>query len=310
MEQSLLFGNGFNQLSSGVKSWADILKDISSNGEVISGVSNTLQYENLFVSNNVIPASQPSGILSKSLEYRVKRRIVDLVANFHRNDFFDLLVDCDVQHYMTTNYDMAIDGAMPEAGFKPSIALKDRYESLYNIHRKRGYLRFDDLKTKYIWPIHGEMDYPMSIMIGYDHYCGSLAKINQVVKGGYELKTDSTIKLGSIINRLEASDRVRTWVDLFFMTDVHIIGLGLCETEIDLWWILNKRKRMMMSKPDKIRNKIYYYGVVEDKYKRLLESFDVIVHDYTKPKTGRTWKPLYYNMLNQMNANIEAGKVV
>lgn len=306
MRQSILFGNGFNRLSENVKDWNEIMKSISSDGEVINGIANTMQYENLILTSRVVPADTPKKILSNSLEYRVKYKIGELVADFRRNDFFDLLADCNVQHYLTTNYDMALDKSMPSLGFAEVPALRDSYESIYSIHRKRVYVSEDDPNCmKNIWPIHGEKDYPTSIMIGYDHYCGSIAKISQVVKGGYELKKKDAQKIPSIINRIkEANNDIYTWPDLFFLSDLHIIGLGLTECEIDIWWLLNRRKRLISEGYAPINNKIYYYGVIEQKYKELLESFDVIVFDCKAPKKGRTWKPLYNKMIGKMNENI------
>ncbi len=36
-----------------------------------------------------------------------------------------------------------------------------------------------------------------------------------------------------------------SWVDLFFTTDVHILGLGLGVVEMHLWWVLTYRARQM-----------------------------------------------------------------
>ena len=41
-------------------------------------------------------------------------------------------------------------------------------------------------KYKYIWPIHGTIQHPKSIMLGLDHYCGSIGKINDYIKGKYK----------------------------------------------------------------------------------------------------------------------------
>lgn len=67
---------------------------------------------------------------------------------------------------------------------------------------------------------------------------------------------------------------------------LHIIGLGLDFSETDIWWILNKRKRLIAdrivedfsNKP----NKIYFYMTENDLKKRLLlEYFGVEVIEYT-----------------------------
>ena len=43
--------------------------------------------------------------------------------------------------------------------------------------------KFDkERETKEVWYAHGEVSNTKSIMLGYDHYCGSLAKINDYIK--------------------------------------------------------------------------------------------------------------------------------
>lgn len=41
MKNSVFFGNGFNRLSEGSKSWSDLLESIA-DGKVINGITNTL----------------------------------------------------------------------------------------------------------------------------------------------------------------------------------------------------------------------------------------------------------------------------
>jgi hypothetical protein len=37
---------------------------------------------------------------------------------------------------------------------------------------------------------------------------------------------------------------VYSWLDVFFRDDIHIVGLGLDYTEIDLWWALTYKARL------------------------------------------------------------------
>lgn len=51
-----------------------------------------------------------------------------------------------------------------------------------------------------------------------------------------------------------------SWIDAFFYMNVHIIGLGLDFSEIDLWWLLTRCARLIQKLgKGKIENKIYYY---------------------------------------------------
>lgn len=67
-----------------------------------------------------------------------------------------------------------------------------------------------------------------------------------------------------------------SWIEFFFNSHVHILGLSLDYSETDLWWLLNKRARLMLD--NEINNKIYYYDSDIDPAKEtLLKSMSVIV---------------------------------
>ena len=55
---------------------------------------------------------------------------------------------------------------------------------------------------------------------------------------------------------------VKSWIDHFFFSNVHILGLGLDFSEIDLWWILDRRKRLIMEGCP-IKNHIFFYDIVK-----------------------------------------------
>lgn len=65
----------------------------------------------------------------------------------------------------------------------------------------------------------------------------------------------------------------------FFISDVHIIGLGLNYNEMDLWWVLNIRRRIKWEDPRIIKNRIYYYPVepLDPGRQSVFSSFDVNV---------------------------------
>jgi hypothetical protein len=119
-------------------------------------------------------------------------------------------------------------------------------------------------------------------MLGLDHYCGSIGKINDYLKGKYEYnKNGEPHILKGIIQRIENNECEIpfSWIDLFFTHNIHIIGFGLQYEETDLWWILNKRQRYIKqhSRENIISNNIYFYGDVEENKKALLMKLGVEV---------------------------------
>ena len=71
-----------------------------------------------------------------------------------------------------------------------------------------------------------------------------------------------------------------SWVELFFSSNIHIMGFSLDFAETDIWWVINRRARMMKD-PDlkgRINNRICFYcHEINEQKKALLKSFNVEV---------------------------------
>lgn len=141
----------------------------------------------------------------------------------------------------------------------PDLSKSNKQEKLYNIRRSRAFSKSGDT-TKIIYPIHGDIDNPKSIVIGYNHYCGTIGKLDAYLKGRAEWEGNLLLKMEE---RLYSEDfAAKSWIDHFFFSNVHILGLGLDFSEIDLWWILVRRKRLIMEGCP-INNHIFFYDIVK-----------------------------------------------
>ena len=282
MKQSILFGNGVNRFTDGMPSWKELLDDIS-NIEIHEDVPNPLKYEAILLkqyknsnweSDNastifIKDANDSNNNTKKKKETDLKNSISEKIQSFKSNDIIHRITLLPVDHYLTTNYDKSLFNEYD----KDSCTPHDVTEKLYSVRRR--YLLKNDNGERFYWPIHGSCDKPASIMLGYDQYCGSLAKIVSYVKGNYDYRL---AKIPSINQRLtDGFDYVYSWVDLFFLTDIHILGLGLGYEETDLWWLLNRRKRIMNDIG--FYNKIYYYETsrIEPDKELIFNTFDVDV---------------------------------
>ena len=281
MIQSVLYGNGFNLLSEGTPSWEKLLEEIAME-PLEKDIPNTLKYEAMiarkpyrdrvvYTYNGVVITYNEKVITySEVVESKLKKDIASRVKSFSSNDFYFRLAGLPVSHYLTTNYDNTLSKSMGEDGFAP----QNKSERLYSIWRQ--YRSHDN---RFYWPMHGNEESPASIMLGYDHYCGALSKINRYVKGSDSVDGN---RADSMVNRLKNENlKIESWVDLFFCSDLHIIGQGLAYEEIDLWWLLNKRKRLEQQFEGLIKNHIFFYPVEDvpaDK-RQLFRDFDVTVID-------------------------------
>lgn len=266
MDKTIFYGNGLNRCNNNNISWESILisaKNIGYTTHTNVSYSNTFKYERIY-------------LLGAEIEIDIKRRIAKKLGEMKSDGVYYTLKDLDVSNFITTNYDYSFHQTVSNE-YKNSVK---SLENLYSI-RRHYELKLRDNSIK-IWNIHGELDDPKTIMLGLDQYTGAISKIESYVKGKYKYTLDNKkISVESIIDKLK-SDKYdyrlsESWIDLFFFTDVHIIGFGLDYSEKDLWWLLNKRARYIKKDKHNIRNTIYFYGEVSNEMADLLKSFEVNV---------------------------------
>lgn len=305
--QSVLFGNGLNLLSDKAPSWERLLEDISK-GPLEKDIPNTFKYEAIitrepyrdsvvYTFNGKVYTFNGTVFTfpGEVFESQLKKDIASRVKEFPVNEFYHRLAALPVSHYLTTNYDNTLSRTLGEDGFSP----QNKSERLYSIWRQ-----YSSRDNRFYWPIHGNEDSPASIMLGYDHYCGALSRINRYVKG-----TDSIDgnRIDSMVNRLKNDKmEIRSWIDLFFCSDMHIIGLGIAYEEIDLWWLLNKRKRLQQQHAGLIKNHIIYYpvGDVPKDKRQLFSVFDVKIMDLDSYKAP--FPKMYNVQLDRIEEYIKA----
>lgn len=298
MNKTLLFGNGLNQLTTGLISWKDLLDNIKKKNKFENlQLPNTMIYERILMERPKLS----DGIFA--VEGNIKAEIAEQMRNISTNEYYDLVFNLGFKNYLTTNYDYSLNKKIEQNGF----ALKSNStEDIYSIRRNTSILDKKEQEIGKIWNIHGEVDRPASIMLGLDHYCGSIGKLDAYIKGTYEYQDNKqTIRVNSITNKIKNRDFDKvSWVELFFNSDVHILGLSLEYSETDLWWILNKRARIMNDKKTSVHisNKIFYYSTsIEPEKQGVLESFNVkvIKTDNPNPKTFN-WGKYYRETLDKI----------
>jgi len=297
--KTILFGNGLNYLSKNSISWQELLNKIKGDNLFENGkLPNTMIYERSIIGNPI------SFDTLTQKEEKIKGEIADLFRNFSGNKYFEKLASINVGNFLTTNYDYA---ALQTYESNPDYKIINKStEDIYSIRRHKEIYFKKKLKSR-IWHIHGEIDIPPSIMLGLDHYCGSVAKIDNYVKGRYEYQVDKkSIKTPSIIEKLEDQSKFdqSSWIELLFNTDVYIIGLGLDFSEIDLWWILNKRARFKLDHKTKklIRNKITYFSTSNDKdHIETLKSLHLDVIQIKLDNTNRKYEKAYDEILKNIH---------
>ena len=285
----LLVGNDINNLSCGL-SWKDLLHDILNfchAGDQIEIDKNKpfpLLYEEIFLT-----ASRQGKIREKDLKSFIAIKTAEIKANHLHQAIRDL----QPAHILTTNYEFTLEGCIP---FENTSIINEKFYSIFR--------RYQVENTTY-WHIHGNCLNPMSINLGFEHYGGQLQLMrNYVVSGTFY--SSKEVPKASLLRRIHTKQvYYHSWIDLFFMKDIHIFGLSLDFVETDLWWLLTYRARQKFHhKNIPVHNKIYYYipeeYVASSKYKLdLLMANDVIIISLPGSDKGKYYESIIQRMGNK-----------
>ncbi|MHB8127588.1 MAG: SIR2 family protein [Mobilitalea sp.] len=301
MKNTLFLGNGFGRCLYNQKSWGELLDQADDQDDLLKMEGDTefnlypFIYERalLNVMNNC------AGKDTQCIEYRdgckpsinCERNHKTVLGNklkIMSSDFLDnnlcelfekLLEKKNIENIITTNYENLIEMLLTKCGYEYSKDESIHDEKVYSIRRHYCYKKNN--RKIFLWKIHGDIAKVETIMLGYDHYCGSIAKIDAYIKGTYKRYIDiKTIpeKCGG-----NSFDEI-SWVELFFSSNIYVIGFGMDFSEIDIWWLLNRRSRLYIQNPNSImdlkKSKIYFFV---DKAKlricEMLATFSVEVVD-------------------------------
>jgi hypothetical protein len=268
--KSVFFGNGLNLANGSQLNWKNLLEGIAHDVNVdcshlLNENKYTMAYEKMIVS-------------PRSDEEIIKKAIIEKLEMAQPSHIYQKLACLGADHYLTTNYEHLLNATFVHEDQKEFSEHEE--EDVYSIRRHHE-ITINHTQTIKIWNIHGSIKKYKSLMLGYDHYCGSIGKIDAYLKGTYTWEDHQ-----KIINTPRMDEKLvkgfddTSWIELFFKSNMHIIGFGMSFDELDIWWLLNRRARMM--KNHKIENSIYFYcNELNEAAKSLLQSYGVHVVEYS-----------------------------
>jgi len=272
-DKVLFIGNGINNLTN-KESWgnlvADLRQKVGKNEDAEDLISQfPLVFENLL----------NYGLINHRItnEYELKSIVAEKVKKIESNEIHQRIIEINPAHTITTNYDFVL-----EKGYDVSNQSRIS-ETRFSIFRKY----VDSNSGRNFWHVHGDCLNPSTINLGFEHYCGQLQDMRNYVVSGTNYKTKNyhndplTKRLSSLKGEPES------WIDLIFTKEIHIIGLCLDFIEIDLWWLLTWRAKLIGQKHINLTNKIFYY--IPEKYCgsskgkiELLENLAVVIKKINK----------------------------
>lgn len=257
-ENTLFIGNGFSRsVFRGMPSWEDLFEGVSSSIQ-----DYTILYEAFLL--DAKRNGQTEDAVKKELIEKIKttfsgKSVKDDIQDLEY--FGQYLIQHHVNNILTTNYDNGIEFILCEVcGYQEQTSKDMVSETIYSIRTYQRFVNKDTGHEVKLWNIHGDLKRIRSITLGFDQYCGSLSKLSEYVKGTYKSsKKDAKIECAGPMDtkcKEQKFDEL-SWAELFFRTNVYIVGFGLNSSEIDIWWLLNKRARLMIDIPQ-IGNTITY----------------------------------------------------
>lgn len=231
----LLLGNGINK-AFGKSSWDDLINEMAT--EMFTDEEKkrieTMPYplRPVIVTNDQVDR-QLDKISSKMAVTDLEPQQAELIRE---------LVSLNFDGILTTNYTYEIETAIDENFYcKPKSACKNRkyMAEVTSSDKQFGLQRCMKLSDaegeRYIWHIHGEAALPKTMILGHYYYGKLLSKIQQYIKD-FKKRYEGC-------NRHEKDFQPQSWIDYFLIGNVYIVGFGLDLAEMDLWWLLNCKKR-------------------------------------------------------------------
>ncbi len=314
----IFFGNGLNRVSEGLD-WGKLIKEVSG-PDYIEGLSNTQLYDIAFLRNKLKYEGDSSvSPEEKKFKKGLADKIIKSLKSTQISEIYQKLAAMPVEDYITTNYDYCLEDALMANGYdNANESEKEQYrfipyikESVYSLHRCHAFIKKDGAKVKIkrIWHIHGEAKNPASIMLGYNHYGSTLGRMANYYNG-----KDIYKSLGILQNRLSSplTSEPKSWIDLFYSKNIHIIGYGLDNAEIDIWWLLGKRARMNQNKLLPIIN-FYEMDLIDEQRvakQKALDAFSVTTNIKSllkaeKNELNKVYAEYYLETLEAINKTIK-----
>jgi len=264
MENTLFLGNGFTRsVFQNMPSWGDLFE------EADSSINNyTILYE-AFRLNAGISGKEEDTVKAELIQ-KIKttfsdKNIREDICNLE--NFGQYLFQHRVYNIITTNYDNGIEFILCDTcGYREQTVKGVVPERIYSIRTYKSFINDETGHIVKLWKIHGDLSRIKSITLGFDQYCGSLSKLMSYVKGNYESSQSGSKTFCKIPMKTKCKEQTFdniSWIELFFRTNVYIVGFGMDFSEIDIWWLLNKRARFLLEVPE-ITNSITY--LYNDKY--------------------------------------------
>ena len=279
----LLLGNGIN-LSYGGISWNGLLGSISTQSR---------EYTNRIIDSDIPAPLKAIAVTEDRIDVQMKlnkNNFYGSVTDGEQQSILKRLLNMGFDCILTTNYSYELE----EAGLGLQSIEDKQLKNLqtHTAEAKRAEAHF--LLHTYmdvpagsnrcpVWHIHGEARKPDSMILGHYYYGNLLFKIKELLG-----------KRGDAYRDCEREGKpfpADSWVDYFITGNVYILGFGMDISELDLWWLMNRKKREKAQV-----GKVHFYEPRNDAdfaKPELLRMLGAEIHSMGISKESKRYKEFY-----------------
>lgn len=246
--QVLLLGNGLNNFN-GERSWKGFLQSISDENskQWIDEAKGPMTFQAILISGN-------------NLSRKLKEKSDSLLPKQPLEDkcgFWEMLLNIEFDDIITTNYTYEIEQALLDKSSLSVEQIKKLAKRLKEGKIEPKYLittcNYIATRDKRVWHIHGEARKPSSMILGHYYYVFLLNRMLNYI--------DSRKSYRWFQNKGQPNE-INSWIDAFILGDVYVLGQGLDFSEIDLWWLINRKHNEIAEK-----GKVYFYEPYAERHK-------------------------------------------
>ncbi len=276
----LFAGNGFNSLDRNYVSWTELIKLLFRKFGVydtylrlfVEKVSPYMQYE--LLAQAIL---EKNGKFDEEDDEKIRMEIANLTS---KSLEWKQVHQEAVKHYdeiITLNYDSCFETAALNGvkKYPPSVSQKI-FQLKVDLSKEK---LIEGCKTKAVWHAHGavsEKGQVNSLCMWFQTYIQNVAEIKQRLYPSKNTNSKESQAIYKMVDEIQStgtySGKITSWFQLFFTSDVDIIGTELSYSELDVWWVLTCRSRLIREgKLKKGFNKIRYFMLKPYKKEKMSE---------------------------------------
>lgn len=253
MENCLLIGNGLNRTLETSISWGDLLKDIAEDFGVdyYEDIPMPQEFERI-INSYLKTSNNPTSNVYEDIKKKIAEKIK--CTKLPDGAIHNKLRNLPVNVVMTTNYDYLLEYVFDSSYVHKGDTGKKYLDEFTSIQKGIKFFH-----------IHGMVASPKSICLGYEHYAGLVERLRSSLN-----KKENNENSKMIIKQIlyNEKDKLNTWGEKFYTSNVAILGLGLTSCEIDLWWLITHRAYLYYSNyfglKFQIKNRIVFFDILDD----------------------------------------------